>query len=286
MPRRLVLNGKLDANDVSVIFSEKQQIIKKSGLLEYYEASEDFSQVAGLDNLKQWLVEAEHRLYRPGRPLRAVAAAGGDAPGRAGLRQEPLRQGRGQLVEPALAAVRRGADVQQPGRVPAKKTSAARSRPPKALPRSSSGSTRSTRRWPAPPASAGSDGGTSTRVFGTLLTWLSEKTSPVFVICTANEIAHLPPELLRKGRLDEIFFVDLPSENERMEILRIHLKKRGAIRQVRPGSAGPRQRGLQRRGDRGGGHLGAVRCLQRASGTFDRADPKDAGRDGAACRKP
>ncbi len=75
-------------------------------------------------------------------------------------------------------------------------------------------------------ASAGSDGGTSTRVFGTILTWLSEKSSPVFVICTANEIAHLPPELLRKGRLDEIFFVDLPSENERMEILRIHLKKR------------------------------------------------------------
>ena len=56
--KTLVLNGKLDADDVSVIFSEKQQIIKKSGLLEYYEASEDFSQVAGLDNLKQWLDQA------------------------------------------------------------------------------------------------------------------------------------------------------------------------------------------------------------------------------------
>ena len=76
-------------------------------------------------------------------------------------------------------------------------------------------------------ASAGSDGGTSTRVFGTILTWLSEKTSPVFVICTADQMAHLPPELLRKGRLDEIFFVDLPSESERVEILRIHLQKRG-----------------------------------------------------------
>ena len=63
-------------------------------------------------------------------------------------------------------------------------------------------------------------------MFGTLLTWLSEKSSPVFLICTANEIAHLPPELLRKGRLDEIFFVDLPNEHERVEILRIHLKKR------------------------------------------------------------
>lgn len=60
-----------------------------------------------------------------------------------------------------------------------------------------------------------------------LLTWLSEKTSAVFVVCTANQIAHLPPELLRKGRLDEIFFVDLPSEAERSDILKIHLKRRG-----------------------------------------------------------
>jgi SpoVK/Ycf46/Vps4 family AAA+-type ATPase len=74
--------------------------------------------------------------------------------------------------------------------------------------------------------SAGSDGGTSARVFGTLLTWLSEKTASVFVIATANEISHLPPELLRKGRLDEIFFVDLPSETERAAIFGIHLKKR------------------------------------------------------------
>lgn len=74
--------------------------------------------------------------------------------------------------------------------------------------------------------SAGSDGGTSARVFGTLLTWLSEKTASVFVIATANEISRLPPELLRKGRLDEIFFVDLPTEAERVEIFAIHLKKR------------------------------------------------------------
>jgi SpoVK/Ycf46/Vps4 family AAA+-type ATPase len=64
-------------------------------------------------------------------------------------------------------------------------------------------------------------------VFGTLLTWLSEKTASVFVIATANDISHLPAELLRKGRLDEIFFVDLPSEEERTDILRIHLHRRG-----------------------------------------------------------
>jgi SpoVK/Ycf46/Vps4 family AAA+-type ATPase len=71
------------------------------------------------------------------------------------------------------------------------------------------------------------DGGTTARVFGTFLTWLSEKTAPVFVVATANDISQLPPELLRKGRLDEIFFVDLPSRDERAEIFRIHIQKHG-----------------------------------------------------------
>ena len=75
--------------------------------------------------------------------------------------------------------------------------------------------------------SGATDGGTTARVFGTFLTWLSEKAAPVFVVATANDISQLPPELLRKGRLDEIFFVDLPAKEERGEIFRIHLAKRG-----------------------------------------------------------
>jgi SpoVK/Ycf46/Vps4 family AAA+-type ATPase len=75
--------------------------------------------------------------------------------------------------------------------------------------------------------SGATDGGTTARVFGTFLTWLSEKTAPVFVVATANDISQLPPELMRKGRLDEIFFVDLPSDAERAEIFRIHLARRG-----------------------------------------------------------
>jgi SpoVK/Ycf46/Vps4 family AAA+-type ATPase len=70
------------------------------------------------------------------------------------------------------------------------------------------------------------DGGTTARVFGTFLTWLSEKSAPVFVVATANDVSQLPPELLRKGRLDEIFYVDLPSPEERAEIFRIHIAKR------------------------------------------------------------
>jgi SpoVK/Ycf46/Vps4 family AAA+-type ATPase len=71
------------------------------------------------------------------------------------------------------------------------------------------------------------DSGTSTRVFGTLLTWMQEKTAPVFVIATANDISRVPPELLRKGRFDEIFFLDLPTFEERREIVAVHLRKRG-----------------------------------------------------------
>ena len=71
------------------------------------------------------------------------------------------------------------------------------------------------------------DGGVSSRVFSTILTWMQEKTKPVFVVATANNIDALPPELLRKGRFDEIFFVDLPDDDERKHIFSIHLKKKG-----------------------------------------------------------
>jgi SpoVK/Ycf46/Vps4 family AAA+-type ATPase len=73
------------------------------------------------------------------------------------------------------------------------------------------------------------DGGTTARVFGTFLTWLQEKTTPVFVVATSNNVSQLPPELLRKGRFDEIFYVDLPSKEEREAIFRIHLEKRGRV---------------------------------------------------------
>ncbi len=69
------------------------------------------------------------------------------------------------------------------------------------------------------------DGGTTSRVFGSLLTWMAEKQAPVFVVATANNIQILPPELLRKGRFDEIFFVDLPSQQERAEIFTVHLNR-------------------------------------------------------------
>jgi adenylate kinase family enzyme len=224
--KTLVLDGKLDAGDVSVVFSEKQQIIKKSGLLEYYEAQEDLAHVAGLANLKDWLTKrtiaftdraAKFGLPAPkGVLLLGVQGCGKSLCAKAvsGLWKLPLLRfdlGRmfSSLVGSSEENVRRAIQT-------------AESIAPailwideidKALAGSTSGS--------------GSDGGTASRVFGTLLTWLSEKTAPVFVIATANDISHLPPELLRKGRLDEIFFVDLPREDERQDIFKIHLRRRG-----------------------------------------------------------
>jgi SpoVK/Ycf46/Vps4 family AAA+-type ATPase len=71
-----------------------------------------------------------------------------------------------------------------------------------------------------------SDSGTTARVFSTFLTWMQEKTAPVFLIATANDVTSLPPEMLRKGRFDEIFFVDLPDRRERQQIFKIHLEKK------------------------------------------------------------
>src|SRR5690606_2128928 len=75
--------------------------------------------------------------------------------------------------------------------------------------------------------SADGDGGVSRRVLGYLLTWMAERKAPVFLVATANQVQHLPAELLRKGRFDEIFFVDLPDPSTRVELLRIHLAARG-----------------------------------------------------------
>lgn len=224
--KTLVLDAKLDADDVSVVFSEKQQIIKKSGLLEYYEAQEELAHVAGLKHLKDWLMKrtiaftdraAKYGLPSPkGVLLLGVQGCGKSlcAKAMSALWKLPLLRfdlGRmfSSLVGSSEENIRRAVQT-------------AESIAPailwideidKALAGASS--------------SGGSDGGTAARVFGTLLTWLSEKTAPVFVIATANDISHLPPELLRKGRLDEIFFVDLPQDDERQDIFKIHLRRRG-----------------------------------------------------------
>jgi len=224
--KTLVRDGRLDGDDISAVLGEKKQIIRKSGLLEYCESQENVAQVAGLEHLKEWSMKRglafSDRAKDFGLPApKGVLLLGMQGCGKSlcakaisNLWRLPLLRfdvGRmfGSLVGSSEENVRRAIHV-------------AESVAPAVLwideiDKAFAGAT----------GSAGSDGGTASRVFGTLLTWLSEKTSPVFVVATANDVSSLPPELLRKGRLDEIFFVDLPSDAERREVFVIHLEKRG-----------------------------------------------------------
>lgn len=222
--KMLVKHQRLSAAEVSEVLAEKRQIVRKSGLLEYFATDESFATVGGMAALKDWLgkrgaaftpAAQAYGLPAPkGLLLLGVQGCGKSlcAKAAANLWQVPLLRfdmGRmfGSFVGSSEENVRRAITV-------------AESVAPAVLwvdeiDKAFSGTQGSTF----------SDAGTTARVFGTFLTWLSEKAAPVFVVATANEIAQLPPELLRKGRFDEIFFVDLPDAGERAEIFAIHIRK-------------------------------------------------------------
>jgi hypothetical protein len=222
----IVKEERLSGAHVGEVFAEKQQIIRKSGLLEYCASSETFAQVGGLAVLKDWLKTRSRAFTEEARGfglpspkgilLLGVQGCGKSLCAKAVSShwQLPLLRfdmGRmfGSLVGSSEENVRRAIAV-------------AESVAPAILwvdeiDKAFAG-------WQA---SGAADGGATARVFGTFITWMSEKTTPVFVVATANDISQLPAELLRKGRFDEIFFVDLPAEDEREEIFRIHLAKRG-----------------------------------------------------------
>jgi MoxR-like ATPase len=222
----IVKDQRLSADDVGEVFAQKQQIIRKSGLLEYCATEETFSHVGGLAMLKDWLNKRsvafsdEARAFGLPAPkgilLLGVQGCGKSLCAKAvsSLWQMPLLRfdmGRmfGSFVGSSEENVRRAISV-------------AESVAPAIL-----WVDEIDKAFAGSQSSGGSDGGTAARVFGTFLTWLSEKSAPVFVVATANDISQLPPELLRKGRFDEIFFVDLPIVEEREEVFRIHLARRG-----------------------------------------------------------
>lgn len=221
----IVKDQRLGSDDVGEVLAEKQQIIRKNGLLEYYATTESFSDVGGLAVLKDWLRKRAAAFSEEARAFglhapRGILLLGVQGCGKSlcakavsNAWQLPLLRldmGRmfGSLIGSSEENIRRAIAV-------------AESVAPAIL-------------WvdeidkalAGTQGSGMSDGGTTARVFGTLLTWLSEKTAPVFLVATANDISYLPPELLRKGRVDEIFFVDLPGQEERREIFRIHITKR------------------------------------------------------------
>jgi len=216
--------GALDDRDIDLVTEEKKQIIRESEALEFFAVTETMDDVGGLGILKDWLSLREKAFTQQAREYglpapKGIALIGIPGTGKSltakmigGLWRLPLLRldvGSlfGSLVGESEERTRRAlhlAETVAPCIVWIDEME-------KAL------------------AHGGLDSGTSTRVFGSILTWMQEKSAPCFVVATANDISSLPPELLRRGRFDEIFFLDLPTEQERREILTVHLRKRRRI---------------------------------------------------------
>ncbi len=221
-----VVAGKLTETEVEIVLSEKKQLIRRNGILEYIEEDETIDSVGGLEELKHWLKQRSNAFTERAREYglpqpKGMLILGVPGCGKSLIAKTTARLWGLPLMRLDMGRVYDGSMV---GRSEANLRNAlktAESISPAILfideiDKAFAGST----------GSADSDGGTSSRIFGSFLTWMQEKTSPVFVMATANRVERLPGEFLRKGRFDELFFVDLPNVEERKEIFNIHLSKR------------------------------------------------------------
>lgn len=218
--------GQLTADEVEIILSEKKQLIRRNGILEFMEEDETLAAVGGLDELKKWLHQRANAFTEKARAYglpqpKGMLILGVPGCGKSLIAKTTAKLWGLPLLRLDLGRVYDGSTV---GRSEANLRSALKTAESIAptilfideLDKAFAGGT----------GSGDADGGTSSRIFGSFLTWLQEKTSPVFVVATANRIDRLPGEFLRKGRFDEIFFVDLPVLAERQAIFQIHLQKR------------------------------------------------------------
>lgn len=216
---------RLTESEVDIILSEKKQQVRRNGILEYIEQDETISVVGGLKELKKWLEQRSgaftERARNYGLPQpKGMLILGVPGCGKSLIAKTTSRLWGLPLLRLDLGRVYDSAV----GRSEANLRNALKTAESLApailfideLDKAFAGNGNSSE----------SDGGTSSRIFGSFLTWMQEKTSPVFVMATANRVERLPGEFLRKGRFDELFFVDLPSFEERRAIFDIHLSKR------------------------------------------------------------
>jgi AAA+ superfamily predicted ATPase len=222
--KAIVTNGVLDQRDIDLIAEEKKQIIKASGALEYYSPQETLQDVGGLGLLKDWLRKRESAFSDKAREYglpapKGIALIGIPGTGKSLTAKTVSSLWRMPLLRLDLGAVF-GSYVGQSEENIRRALSLAETIAPCIL-------------WideiEKGLSTGDNDGGTSMRVLGTMLSWMQEKTKPVFVVATANDVSKLPPELLRRGRFDEIFFLDLPTDSERIDILEVHLRKRNRV---------------------------------------------------------
>ncbi len=223
--KALIIDSRLSKNDIPIILSEKQQIVKKSQILEYYDAIEDFSNVGGLENLKNWLLQRGVAFTEKAKAFGLPAPKGVLLIGVQGCGKSLCAKAISSLWKLPLLKF----DV---GKIFSSLVGSSEDNIRRAIKIAESVSPcilwidEIEKAFAGTQSSNFSDAGTTSRVFGSFITWLQDKKSDTFVVATANDISQLPPELMRKGRFDEIFFIDLPTADERKEIFLIHLAKR------------------------------------------------------------
>lgn len=222
--KAIVADGTLDDRDIGIITDEKKQVIRESEALEFYTVSETIDDVGGLGVLKEWLRLRERAFTQQAREYGLPAPKGVALIGIPGTGKSLVAKMIGGLWRMPLLRLDVGALF---GSLVGE--SEERTRRALRLAETIAPCILWIDEMEKALAHGGLDSGTSTRVFGTILTWMQEKRAPVFVVATANNIQSLPPELLRKGRFDEVFFLDLPTFEERKEIFAVHLRKRGRL---------------------------------------------------------
>jgi SpoVK/Ycf46/Vps4 family AAA+-type ATPase len=221
----VVQNRRIDKDTIPVILTEKRNIIRKSGILEYVSQDEGLEGIGGLENLKAWVRKRSRGFSDEARAFglpvpKGLLLVGVQGCGKTLTAKAVSKFWRFPLLRLDMGAVFSGM-VGASERNIRHAIQVAESIAPCLL-----WIDEIDKGFSGTGSSNYSDGGTAARVFGTFMTWLQEKNSAVFTIATANDISQLPPELMRKGRFDEIFFIDLPTAREREAIFRIHLRKR------------------------------------------------------------
>jgi AAA+ superfamily predicted ATPase len=221
----LLDNGQIDGRDVQLVVAEKQLIIRKSGLLDYIPPGTTLKDVGGLENLKRWLERRSRIFTREAREFGIPQPKGVLLTGVQGCGKS--LSARAIAEHWALPLLRLDVGKVFGGLVGSSEENIRKAiRLAEAMAPCVLWLDEIEKGFAGTGSSGQTDGGTTARVFATFLTWLQEKTSRVFVVATANRIEALPPELLRKGRFDEIFFIDLPGGIERGAIFDIHLRAR------------------------------------------------------------